>query len=409
MARNRNKAKNVNIVAKDSVHVINLSSYTSPQVVENPRKEYIEYGDDNQYFQYLIDRYNGSATNNAAINGISEMIYGRGLDASDSKEKPEAYEQMRTLFSKECMKKVCYDYKMMGHAAVKVIYTKDRTKVIEVEHIPIETLRAEKATDGKVMAYYYHPKWKDIKKDDEPKRISAFGMSKDGIEILYIRPYKAGFYYYSPVDYQGGLQYAELEEEIGNYHINNIQNGLQPSMLINFNNGTPNKEQRDEIERAIYEKFSGSSNAGKFILAFNDSKELAATIEPVMIPDAYQQYEFLANESMTKVMVSHRIVSPMLVGIKDQTGLGNNAQELETASILMDNTVIRPMQVTIIDELQKILEYNNIDLDLYFKTLQPLEFTDLTNAISDAEVEKETGVKKDDIEREEEINEQSEE
>ena len=108
-------------------------------------------------------------------------------------------------------------------------------------------------------------------------------------------------------------------------------------------------------------------------------------------------------------MVSHRIVSPMLVGIKDNTGLGNNAEELQTASILMDNTVIRPMQVTIIDELQKILEYNNIDLDLYFKTLQPLEFTDLTNAISEAEVEKETGVKKDDIEREEEINEQSEE
>ena len=298
---------------------------------------------------------------------------------------------------------------MMGQAAVQVIYTKDRTKIFEVEHIPIETLRAEKAIEGKVRAYYYHPKWKDIRKDDEPKRISAFGMSKDGIEILYIRPYKAGFYYYSPVDYQGGLQYAELEEEIGNYHINNIQNGLQPSMLINFNNGTPNKEQRDEIERAIYEKFSGTSNAGKFILAFNDSKELAASIEPVTIPDAYQQYEFLANESMTKVMVSHRIVSPMLVGIKDKTGLGNNAQELETASILMDNTVIRPMQVTIIDELQKILEYNNIDLDLYFKTLQPLEFTDLTNAISEAEVEKETGVKKDDIEREEEINEQSEE
>ena len=109
---------------------------------------------------------------------------------------------------------------------------------------------------------------------------------------------------------------------------------------------------------------------------------------------------------MTKVMVSHRIVSPMLVGIKDKTGLGNNAQELETASILMDNTVIRPMQVTIIDELQKILEYNNIDLDLYFKTLQPLEFTDLTNAISDSEIEKETGVKKD---IEETIDEQIEE
>ena len=226
-------------------------------------------------------------------------------------------------------------------------------------------------------------------------RIPAFGHSKEAIEILYIKPYRAGFHYYSPVDYQGGLQYSELEEEIANYHINNIQNGLAPSMLINFNNGIPTEEQRDEIERSIQEKFSGSSNAGKFILAFNDSKELSATIEPVILSDAHQQYQFLSDESMKKVMVSHRIVSPMLVGIKDNSGLGNNAEELETASILMDNTVIRPMQLTILDELERLLDYNNIDLDIYFKTLQPLEFTDLTNAITDAEIEKETGVKKD--------------
>ena len=394
---------------EDSIHVLNLSSYTAPPVIENPRNDWVEYGEDNNYFQYLIDRYNGSPTNNAAINGISEMIYGRGLEATDSEEKPEAYARMRELFSKDCMKKVCYDYKMMGQAALQVIYSKDHSRIVEVRHIPVETLRAEKAELGKVEGYYYHPNWDEIKRDEQPKRIPAFGTSKEGLEILYIRPYKAGFYYYSPVDYQGGLQYAELEEEIANYHINNIQNGLQPSMLINFNNGTPPKEIRDEIERSIYEKFSGTSNAGRFILAFNDSKELAASIEPVVLNDAHQQYQFLSDESMKKVMVSHRIVSPMLVGIKDQTGLGNNAQELETASILMDNTVIRPMQVTIIDALERILEYNEIDLDLYFMTLQPLEFTDLTNAMTDAEVEKETGVKPTEVQREEEINEETEE
>lgn len=394
---------------KESIHVLNLSSYTAPPVVENPRNEWVEYGEDNNYFQYLIDRYNGSPTNNAAVNGISEMIYGRGLEATDSEEKPEAYAQMRELFSKDCMKKVCYDYKMMGQAAVQVIYSKDHSRVVQVNHIPVETLRAEKAELGKVQGYFYHPDWSEIKRDEKPKRIPAFGTSKEGLEILYIRPYKAGFYYYSPVDYQGGLQYAELEEEIANYHLNNIQNGLQPSMLINFNNGTPSKEIRDEIERSIYEKFSGTSNAGKFILAFNDSKELSATIEPVILNDAHQQYQFLSDEAMKKVMVSHRIVSPMLVGIKDQTGLGNNAQELETASLLMDNTVVRPMQVTIIDELQKILEYNEIELDLYFMTLQPLEFTDLTNAMTDAEVEKETGVKPAQVERQEDINEETEE
>lgn len=393
----------------NSVHVLRMSSYTAPPIVENTRGEWVEYGDDNNYFQYLIDRYNGSPTNNAAVNGISEMIYGRGLEATNSEESPEAYAAMRELFQKDCMKKICYDYKMMGQAALQIIYSKDHSRIVQVEHIPIETLRAEKATLGNVKGYYYHPNWQEIKRDEKPKRISAFGTSKDGIEIMYIRPYKAGFYYYSPVDYQGGLQYAELEEEIANYHINNIQNGLQPSMLINFNNGTPSKEQRDDIERAIYEKFSGTSNAGRFILAFNDSKELAASIEPVVLNDAHQQYQFLSDESMKKVMVSHRIVSPMLVGIKDNSGLGNNAQELETASLLMDNTVIRPMQVTIIDGLEKILEYNEIDLDLYFQTLQPLEFTDLTNALTDAEVEKETGVKPSQVQKEQDINEEIEE
>jgi hypothetical protein len=394
MARNNNTKKQIQAV-KDAIHVVSLSSYTAPQVMESTRYEWVEYGDDNLYFNYLIDRYNGSPTNNAAVNGISEMIYGRGLDATDSNGKPTEYNEMKSLFSKSCMKRICYDYKMMGQAALQVVYSKDRSKIVKVAHMPIETLRAEKARDGEVQAYYYSPDWSEVKKNDKPKRISAFGMSKDAIEILYIRPYRAGFYYYSPVDYQGGLQYAELEEEIANYHISNIQNGLQPSMLINFNNGTPDKEQRDAIERAIYEKFSGSSNAGKFILAFNDSKELAATIDPVMLNDAHQQYQFLSDESMKKVMVSHRIVSPMLVGIKDNTGLGNNAEELQTASLLMDNTVIRPMQETLLDGLEMILSYNNIELDIYFKTLQPLEFTDLTNAPTDSEIEKETGVKRD--------------
>lgn len=389
------------IKAKDSIHVVNLSSYTAPKIVENKREDWVEYGEDNDYFSYLIDRYNGSPTNNAAINGIAEMIYGRGLDATDGESKPEAYSEMKELFNKDCVKKVCYDYKMMGQAALQIIYTKDRSKIAQIAHMPIETIRAEKnGGEGEIQAYYYAPDWSEVKKTNPPKRIPAFGTSDSPIEILYIQPYRAGFYYYSPVDYQGGLQYAELEEEIANYHISNIQNGLSPSMLINFNNGTPDREQRDAIERAIYEKFSGSSNAGKFILAFNDSKDLAATIEPVILNDAHQQYQFLSDESMKKVMVSHRIVSPMLVGIKDNQGLGNNADELQTASLLMDNTVIRPMQVTILDGFERILDYNDINLDIYFKTLQPLEFTDLTNAVNDSEIEKETGVKKEDVEQE---------
>ena len=373
---------------------VNLSTYTSPEVKEVNGADWIEYGADNNYFQYLIDRYNGSPTNNAAINGISQAIYGKGLNATDSNRKPNEYAQMVSLFRKDVVRRVCYDLKLMGQAAIQVIYNSDRSKIVQLEHMPIETLRAEKCDeDGNVPAYYYYNDWANIKKTDEPLRIPAFGMSNEEIEIYYIKPYKSGFYYYSPVDYQGGLQYAELEEEVSNYHLNNIMNGLSPSMLINFNNGTPNQQERQLIETRIAQKFSGTSNAGKFILAFNDNKESQAEITPVQLSDAHNQYQFLSEESTSKIMVAHRIVSPMLLGIKDGSGLGNNAEEIKTASLLMDNTVIRPFQELLIDSFDNILAYNDISLNLYFTTLQPLEFTEVDTQIQDEEtIEEETGV-----------------
>lgn len=378
----------------NDLRVINLATYTTPEIKEVKNKDWVEYGQDNNYFQYLIDRYNGSATNHAIINAVSALIYGKGLDATDSSRKPEDYAQMKSLFSKDCVRKLCYDLKLMGQCAMQVIYSQDRSRIAEVEHMPVETLRAEKCNeDGEIEAYYYFRDWKEMKPSDEALRIPAYGYSQESIEILYIKPYRAGYHYYSAPDYIGAIQYAELEEEISNYHLNNIMNGLAPSMLINFNNGVPNDEERELIERRIYQKFSGSSNAGKFILAFNDSSESAANIEPVQLSDAHQQYQFLSEESMKKIMVGHRIVSPMLLGIKDSTGLGNNADEIKTASILMDNTVIKPFQELLTDAFEEILAFNNITLHLYFKTLQPLEFTELDNVTDKETREEETGVK----------------
>ena len=373
---------------------VNLATYTSPEIVEVKNRDWVQYGADNNYFQFLIDRYNGSPTNNACINGISQAIYGKGLNATDSSSKPNEYAQMITLLKPDMVQKVSYDLKLMGQAAIQVVYSKNRTKIAMCEHFPIETLRAEKADEnGDITGYYYWNDWTTIKPSDKPLRIPAYGTSKENIEIYYIKPYKAGFYYYSPVDYQGGLQYSELEEEISNYHLNNILNGLAPSMLINFNNGTPNQEQRELIEQRIAQKFSGSSNAGKFILAFNDNKESQAEITPVQLSDAHQQYQFLSTESQSKILVSHRVVSPMLLGIKDSTGLGNNADEIKTASLLMDNTVIRPFQELLINCFDKLLAYNDIALNLYFITLQPLEFTEVDTDIQDDEdIEEETGV-----------------
>jgi hypothetical protein len=376
-----------------NIRFVAMNSYVKPEIKEVANKGWVEYGDDNNYFQYLIDRYNGSPTNNAIINGIIDMVYGKGLGATDASRKPDEYAMMMSLFTKQTVSRVCSDFKMMGNAAFQVIYNQDHSKIVKVEHIPVETLRAERANEkGDIPAYYYAKSWDAVKaRKEEPVRIDAFGMSNNGIEILYIKPYKAGYYYYAPTDYQGSLPYADLEEEVANYHINNIKNGLAPSMLVNFNNGIPTEEDQTLIERRIADKFSGSSNAGRFILAFNDNKELAATIEPVQLSDASDQYQFLSTECTQKIMVGHRVTSPMLLGIKDNSGLGNNADELKTASILFDNIVIRPLQEMILDAIEQILSFNQATLNIYFKTLQPLEFKEEIVAPTDV-VEESTGI-----------------
>ena len=356
-----------------NIRVVNLSGYEIPEIKEVYGKDWVQYGDNNDYFDELIDKYLGSPTNARCINGIVDMIYGRGLEATDSEIKPEMYAKMKMLLKQKDLRRVVNDYKMLGQSALQVVYNKQKTAIVKVLHFPMETLRAEKAKKGQIEGYYYHPKWSDIKPSDKPKRIPSFGngSKKEVIEIYVFKPYRSGFYYYSPVDYQSCLQYAELEEEVSNYHINNIKNGLQPSLLINFNNGVPNEETQELIEHKIYDKFSGSSSAGKFILTFNESVETQADLQPIHLPDAHAQYQFLADESREKIMLGHGIVSPMLLGIKDNTGFGNNA----------------------IDGLDEILAFNKIYLSLYFVTLQPIEFTELDNISTKVKREEETGEK----------------
>jgi len=305
------------------------------------------------------------------------------------------YIEFKKLFSADDLRAVAMDLKMLGQASFQLVKSKDRKKYVQAKHFPQQTLRPAKCNEkGEIEKYYYCPDWANMKRNHTPIEFRAFGYDQNANEcILTIKPYSTGSFYFAPVDYQGGTQYANLEAEISNFHINNIMNGLAPSMLINFNNGQPPAEVKDTVEAQIKQKFGGSSNAGRFIISWNDGKDSSADITPVQLSDAHNQYQFLSQESMQKIMVAHRIVSPLLLGIKDNTGFGSNADELKSASILFDNVVVRPFQRLIIDAVTKVLNFNGFNLNLYFKTLQPLEFTDLSgNVIDDETREEETGV-----------------
>ena len=375
----------------DNTHIINLSSYVKPKVIEDKRKDWVAYGDDNNYYQYLIDLFVNSTTNGAIINGISSMIYGKGIDALDSSSKPDQYAAMKSIFSHSCMRKVILDFKMLGEGSFQVL--RRDGKVVSAEHFPRQTLRAEKMNeDGKIEAYYYHPKWNEVKPNDKPKRIAAFGCGNGKEpEIKIIKRYISGYDYYCPQDYE--TSYAELECEISDYLINDVKNGFSGTKVVNFNNGTPDMEQQLRIKNDVMNKLTGSKGE-KVIVAFNNNQESKTTVDDLALNDAPSHYEYLSKECQNKLIIAHRVTSPLLLGMRtENNGLGSNADEIKTASLLFNNVTIRPYQDMICEAIDEILAVNDISLKLYFKTLQPLEFIDTDNAITDEAREEETGVK----------------
>jgi hypothetical protein len=374
----------------DNIHIINLSSYQTPLIQESKRDNWVEFGEDNNYFQYLIDRYTYSTTNNAIINNISRLVYGRGLSALDASKKPNEYAQMMTLLHVDCVRKLVVDRKMLGQCAIQIHYSKDRKRILKAYHMPVNLLRAEKCNkDGEVEGYYYSDNWLDVKKY-APKRISAYGFSNELIEILYVKPYTVGMKYYAYPDYQGAVPYAKLEEEIADYLINEVQHGFSGTKVINFNNGIPTEEQQSIITNKVNAQLTGSKGL-RTIVAFNANETSKTTVDDIPLNDAPEHYSYLSEECLRKIMLGHNVTSPLLFGIATSTGFSSNADELKNSSILFDNMVIKPMQDELLEAFDKILAYNGISLKLFFKTLQPLEFMDLENAQTEEQVAEETG------------------
>jgi hypothetical protein len=374
----------------NNVHVLNLSAYTTPIIQESKRDAWVDYGEDNNYYSFLLDRYTNSTTNNAIINNISRLVYGRGLSAVDASRKPNEYAQAMAMFSKECLRKIAIDRKMLGQFAIQVHYNDKHDRILKAFHMPVNLLRAEKCNkDGEIEAYYYSDDWTDVKKYP-PVRIPAYGYSKDKIEILFSKPYAVGMKYYAYPDYQGAVPYALLEEEIADYLINEVQNGFSGTKVVNFNNGVPTEEQQSIITNKVLSKLTGSKGQ-KVIVAFNDNMDTKTTVDDLPLNDAPEHYTYLSEECMRKIMLGHNVTSPLLFGIAGANGFSSNADELQNSFILFNNMVIKPLQDEILEALDTILAYNGISLNLFFKTLKPLEFTDLENAQNQEQVAEETG------------------
>ena len=331
-------------------------------ILEKKTDQYVKFGQYNSFPNDLIDLYNNSSIHNTCVNAIVDGIVGEGLTADPEyvlKKANTTDESWNDVF-----KKVAQDYKLYGGFAMEVIWNKSRTRVAEVYHIDFSWLRAkEKDYRGRIPGYYISDEWNENYRygtapvDDMPY-LPVFNPNTNVAEpkqIYVFNPYRPGQKYYPLPDYVGALRVIDLDTEVDNFHINNIMNGLAPSLMVTtFTNA--NEEEREAIERMLQLQYSGTNNAGNLMYIDVDSPENAPKVEPIPQNGADGYYTTINDMVTQKILTAHRITSPMILGIKTPGQLGGR-EEMADAYLLLVNTVIRPYQQDILQVIEDLLNF----------------------------------------------------
>jgi hypothetical protein len=370
---------------KQNFSVLNYGNTEIPLFKEKQGQKWVDYGVDNLYGEYLRDLFLASSTHGAIVNGVSDMIYGGGLDAVDREENDQKKEQWLRLqdllnnSDTDLLQKMAFDIKLYGMTYLNVIWNKSRTRLGAIKHLPVHTIRSGVAdSEGVVSEFYYKYDWSDRR--SEEKVLKAFKMDDrtEASTCFQIKRYSVAQHYYAVPDYVGSTNYIELDREVSVFHLNNIRRGFFPSMLLSFKNGVPTQEERIQIERKVIEKFTGADNSGRILITFNDGDETAPEFTPIDTNGADTMYEYLSKTVSEKILTGHRVVSPLMFGVRSEGGgFGNNADELRDSYSLFNNTVIAPFQNILLKALGDLFAINDIELDIFFITAKPADFLDL--------------------------------
>ena len=360
---------------KNNKYAFSVYSYVDPEMQNNyfeyDGKDWVAWGEANLYPYRIIDLYNSSAINHTCIVAKVDAICGKGLKS----ENVDADARLKRANPKESwdevMEKVALDYEMFGGFALNVIWNRAGDKIAEVYHMDFSTLRSgKKNEDYEVTEYWYTPRW-DLhnlysrRKQYKPVAYPAFDPENttedNASQVFYYYNYEPGREYYPMPSYVGGLNDIEIDKELSLFHAANLNNGLTPSMFISMNNGVPDKETRDALYREFQESYAGAGNAGRFFLTFSDTKETAPEITPLSLTnDTY--YLQLEARLSSRILTSHRISSPLLLGIREGgSGLGSNSQELLMAFNHFSNTVVKPDQDVLLKQFNKMFKYMGIE------------------------------------------------
>ena len=372
----------------DKIISVDLSTSTAPLVQEVRGKDWIEYGDANGewrnlYPQFLIDLYYSSSITAAIVNATSEMISAEDLVISDEEDRDEeARVKLQNFMNNansnetlhEVIKKVAFDFKLQGAFALNIVWSKDRTQIAEIYHIPVEKIRCERPDEfGKTRAYYISGDWANTR-TNKPYRVPAFNVNDrtSPNQILYTGLYSPNMNSYYTADYISCNNWSLCDSLVSEFHLQNVSNSFSGSYMISFANGIPTAEERRQIEQSLADKFTGASNAGKFILTFSDDKTRVPEITPISPADLDKQYLALQELLTSNILSGHRVTSKTLMGLDSANGFSSNADELLNASNFYLNTVVMPFQGQILKTLHKIFQVNQMDMPIQFVQLKPI-------------------------------------
>ena len=372
----------------DKIISVDLSTSTAPLVQEVRGKDYIEYGDANGewrnlYPQFLIDLYYSSSITAAIVNATAEMISGEDLVITDEDDRDEeARVKLQNFMNNangnetlhEVLKKVAFDFKLQGAFALNIVWSKDRTQIAEIYHIPVEKIRCERPDEfGKTRGYYVSGDWANTR-TNKPYRVPAFNVNDrtSPNQILYTGLYSPNMNSYYTADYISCNNWSLIDSKVSEFHLNNISNGFTGSFMISFANGIPTADERRQIEQSLEAKFTSEKNAGKFVLTFSDDKTRVPEITSISPSDLDKQYIALQELLTSNILAGHRVTSKTLMGLDSANGFSSNADELLNASNFYLNTLVMPFQGQILKVLHKIFQVNNMDMPVQFVQLKPI-------------------------------------
>lgn len=340
-------------IEKAKVQLSALNPYLQDNKVENVEKEisgvdFLAWGTDNRYSDYLFSLYTDCATLQSIVNGTVDFVCGNEISCNSPRFEKIVNKNGETI--NDIIQRISTDYLIFGGFALQVIRNANG-EISELYWIDFTKIRSDKKNE----VFFYSEDW--CKSYGRVKYIKYPKFNPDDsnpTSIFYYKGNKTRGTYPVPI-YNAAISSCELEKKINQFHLSEINNNFLTSKIINFNSGVPDDDLKNEIERNLNEKFSGSENAGRLLISFNSNKDSETTVADIPQDEFAERYDALQKRCREQIFTAFR-ATPNLFGLMTET-TGFNEQEFFEAFKLYNRTAVRPIQQVIVKSFDKILGF----------------------------------------------------